>query len=325
MPDVRQTRTLLLCALGGTISLDRDPCTGRNVAAYTAADLLARTAYADATHIRCVDAPDMLKTIQRPADLLALARFLNQEMQKGEDGVVITQGTDILEEVAYFLDEVFPPERPVVCTGAMRPAWAADYDGVRNLEQAVSLAQQVSLGYGVLVSLHEQVFEAWSVYKADTGALRGFAARCGAPWGGISGGQIDLPWRPSSRTRFGVLPTALPGSVPILAMGVGDDAVLLDQLGARSAQGVVIASMGAGSIPPLACEKIMRLAARGVPVVLCSSAVGGRTAEEEYYPGAYDELRAAGVVIEDHLNARKARIRLMLSVGLGRRYTPFGR
>jgi L-asparaginase/Glu-tRNA(Gln) amidotransferase subunit D len=75
----------------------------------------------------------------------------------------------------------------------------------------------------------------------------------------------------------------------------------------------------------VAYEKLLALAKLGLPIVLCSGATSGRTAEEYYYPKAYDELRTAGVAIEDWLSPRKARIRLMLSVGLAVPYVPFGR
>jgi L-asparaginase len=265
-----------------------------------------------------------IRTICQPSDLLALARFLQQEMRDDVDGMVVTHGTDTLEEVVYFIDEVFFPQRPIVFTGAMRPAWAADYDGARNLEDAIHVASQAPGAYGALVTMNGSIFEAWSIYKADTGTLDAFTARRGAPIGRVTSEQIELGWRPTPRQRFGQIPATLPASVPILTMGVGDDAALLDRLAASSINGVVIAGMGAGSIPPAALVWILELTKTNIPVVLCSSAASGRTAEEEYYPGAYDELRAAGVVIENHLTARKARIRLLLSLGLELPYAPVG-
>ena len=114
-------------------------------------------------------------------------------------------------------------------------------------------------------------------------------------------------------------------SVPILSMALAEDAALLDGLSAEQVQGLVIAGMATGTIPPQAREKVLGLATGGLPVVLCSGAASGWTAAEYYYPRAYDGLRAAGVVIENHLSARKTRLRLMLSLGLGLGYVPFGR
>jgi L-asparaginase len=108
-------------------------------------------------------------------------------------------------------------------------------------------------------------------------------------------------------------------------MGVGDDGVAFDCVSLPNVQGLIVAGIAAGEIPPVAYEKLLALAKIGLPIVLCSGAASGRTAEAYYYPKAYDDLRAAGVTIEDWLSPRKARIRLMVSVGCGVPYVPFGR
>jgi len=321
----KQKPTILLIAAGGTIGLVRNPQTGKSVPGWTGADLLVQTAVATTVDVRIRDWPETLEPYSSPNDLLAFARSLQQEVNNGVDGVVVTHGTDTLEEVAYFIDEVIPPAVPIVFTGAMRPTWVAGYDGIRNLENAFRVVLGVAEDYGTLVTLGDTVFEAWSVYKQNTGALDAFAARYGAPFGRILGDQVTLTWRPVPRTRLGRLPETLPTSVPILTMGIADDAIPLAHLPEPTVQGLVVAGMAAGSIPPIARERIMTLAETGLPVVLCSGAANGRTAEEYYYPGAYDDLRAAGVQIEDWLAPRKARIRLMLSLGLQEPYVPFGK
>ncbi len=322
--NARHTPRLLFVSAGGTIAMEKDEQTGRSVVVRTAAELLARATLPEAAEIRCLDVPSSIRSLHHPGDLLTLAQWVQQEARTGTDAVVIAQGTDTLEEVAYFMDEVWSLQIPLVLTAAMRPAWAEDYDGGRNLTDALQVAVTAPADSGALVAIHGEIFEAWSVYKADTGALDAFSARRGAPRGQVTATDVVFPPLSSSRARFRTLPVALPTSVPILTMGVGDDAVLLDRCDRASVRGVVIAGLGAGTIPPVACEKVLALARSGVQVVLCSSAVSGMTAEERYYPGAYDELRAAGIAIEDHLNARKTRIRLLLSLGFGLPYVPFG-
>src|SRR5262249_56460876 len=97
------------------------------------------------------------------------------------------------------------------------------------------------------------------------------------------------------------------------------------RLPARSVQGLGVAGRAAGGVPPAARRHLLRLAEGGLTVVLCAGAASGRTAEDYYYPGAYADLSAAGVMIEDRLTPRKARIRLMISLGLQVPYVPFGR
>jgi L-asparaginase len=315
---------LTLIAAGGTISHVRDPRTGKSVPGLTAADLLQRTTLAHTYEVRLIDLDERTKPPRQPDELLAMARSIQQSAETS-DGVVVTQGTDTVEEVAYLVDETVRATVPIVFTGAMRPSWASEYEGSRNLENALRVAATVSAAYGTLVTMHDEIFEAWSVYKADTGAVDAFTARRGAARGRVVGDQITLTWRPISRVRFEQMPLTLPTSVPILMMGVGDEGVTFDSVSLPNIQGLIVAGIAAGEVPPVAYKKLLALAKAGTPLVLCSGATSGRTAEEYYYPKAYDELRAAGVAIEDWLSPRKARIRLMLSVGCGVPYVPFGR
>ena len=332
MARARKNLRLALIAAGGTISMLKDPATSKSVSVWTAADLFAQTSFAqDAAArdftVRCIDLVPSSRTGPLrvyPEDFLALARRIQKVVITNIDGVVVTHGTDAMEEAAYCVDEVVASAVPIVFTGAMRPAWATGYDGIRNLENALRIAAVIPAAYATLVTLNDQIFEAWSVYKADTGAFDAFAARRGAPFGRIFGDQVECSWRPIPRQRLGQIPSALPSSVPILTMGVADDAALLDRVTEGQIQGLVIAGMASGTIPEIAYQKVLSLAQAGLPVVLCSSATSGWTNAEYYYPTAYAGLRTAGVCIEDHLSPRKARIRLMVCLGLGVAYVPFG-
>lgn len=315
---------ILLIATGGTISMTLDPQTRQSVPTRTAADLLRQTSVAHHIEVRTLELARHTGQEALEEDLLALAHAIQHASQSGVDGIVVTHGTDTLEEVGYFLDEVLVPSVPLVMTGAMRPGWASGYDGVRNLENAVRVALLAPPHSGVLVAMNDEIFPAWSVLKTDTGAVGAFAAHRGASIGHIFGDQVEFISHPLPRARLGCIPPALPAAVPILTMGINDDAVLLDRVTELPMRGLVIAGMGAGSIPPSARQRVCKVAAGRLPVVLCSSALSGRTAEEYYYPGAYNDLRAAGVVIEDRLSPRQTRVRLMLSLGLGVAYIPFG-
>ena len=325
MPYAGNRRALLLIATGGTISQARTQPGGERRPVLSAADLLARTTI-ETGHIHCLDLPYPDGVITSGADLLRLAQTIERAAQEGMDGVVVTHGTDALEEVAYGIDEMLSGAVPIVFTGAMRPSWAADYDGIQNLEDAVRVASDLGSEYGTLVTLHGDIFEAWSVYKSDTVALDAFAARRGAPSGRVNAQRVALGRQPTRWNRLGRLPQALSYSVPILTLGVGDDAALLRLVGERaerSIDGLVVASLGAGSIPPTALKQIRGLADTGLPVVCCSGAPSGPTAATEYYPGMYAELTEAGLIIENFLSPRKARVRLMLSLGLNVPYRPF--
>ena len=327
MLNAGDQRALLLIATGGTISQTRDEQTGEPRPGLSAADLLARTAI-DTGHVRCLDLPYPGGVISSGAEVLMLARTIERAAQEGVEGIVVTHGTDALEDVVYGVDEMLSGTVPLVFTGAMRPSWAADYDGVQNLENAVRVAACLRLEYGTLVTLHGDIFEAWSVYKSDTVALDAFIACRDAPSGRVNGQQVELGWKPTRWNRVGRLPRVLSHAVPILSLGVGDDATLLKMVVERAdcpIDGLIVASMGAGSIPPAALDRLRDLARTGGPVVCCSGTPSGPTVATRYYPGAYDELIDAGMILENSLSPRKARIRLMLSLGLGIPYRPFER
>ncbi len=315
---------ITLIAAGGTISQVRDAQSGESVPLLTAVDLWKQLSCTEQSDVHFVDF-FLQSDVSAGSDrLLRFAHCVQEEVNAETTGIVVTHGTDTMEEVAYLIDETVPSAVPIVFTGAMRPSWASGYEGVRNLENAFRVVQTVPAEYGTLVTMNDEIFEAWSVYKADTGALDAFTARRGASYGRIFGPHVVMTWRPIPRRRFLQLPKELPGSVPIVTAGVEDDAIVLSQVDTLPLAGVVVASMAAGHISTVAYRRILALAERGTPVVLCSSATSGRTAEEYYYPRAYDDLRTAGVVIEDWLSPRKSRIRLMLSVGLQMPYLPFG-
>ena len=163
-----------------------------------------------------------------------------------------------MEEVAYAVDELVAAPVPIVFTGAMRPGWASGYDGIRNLDNALRVASLMPAAYGTLVTLNDQIFEALSVSKADTGALDAFTARRGAPFGQIIGDQVECPWQPLARARLGRIPRAVPASVPILSMALAEDAALLDGPSADQVQGLVIAGMATGTIPSPGLRKSAR-------------------------------------------------------------------
>ena len=325
MPNTGSRRELLLIATGGTISQACAGPGGESRPGLSATDLLARTAI-ETGHLHCLDLPYPDGVIASGAELLRLAWTIERAAKEGMDAIVVTHGTDTLEEAAYGIDEMLFGTVPIVFTGAMRPSWTADYDGGQNLENAVRVASCLLPEYGTLVTLHGDIFEAWSVYKSDTVALDAFTARRGAPSGRVNGQRIELGWQPTRWNRLGRLPQAIPYSVPILTFGAGDDAALLklvDERAEWSIDGLVVASLGAGSIPPTALGQLRRLADMGLPVVCCSGAPSGPAAATEYYPGMYTELIEAGLMIENFLSPRKARVRLMLSLGLGLPYRPF--
>ena len=330
----RTDAPLLLIAAGGTIGMAQRAPAG-DPPRLSAAQLLAATGD-DRTRVRCVDVPYPDHRIASLNDVLRLARIIETQARRGVAGIVVTHGTDALEEVAYAVDEMVSGVEPVVFTGAMRPPWAANSDGTRNLRDALHVAACAAPDWGTLVTLHGHVFEALSVYKQDSTAPDAFAARRGMPCALVYGedaAPLASRWTPTRWNRLGRIPEQHPPGVAIVTLGVGDDAALLglgegnsvtavEQLAESGVRGLVVTSQGAGTLPPAAFDRLRELTRVGLPVVCCAGTPSGPVAARTWYPAAYEALTRAGLILEDHLSPRKARLRLMLSLALGRGYTP---
>jgi len=228
------------------------------------------------------------------------------------DGVVITHGTDTLEETAYLLDLTVDSPKPVVVTGAMRAASQVGYEGAANLAAAIRVAADpAARDLGTLVVLNDEVHAARFVAKFHTQAVDTFRS-----W----------PWGPLGRVLEGVeiqqrvtpAPLAvdrLEPDVHLLTLAVGCDVGLLEFLVQREVRGVVIAALGGGRVPPWWMPAIRRAVSQGVAVVVASRCPGGRVYDAYGYPGAYRDWLAAGAIAAPALNGPKARLRLMAALG----------
>ena len=227
-------------------------------------------------------------------------------------GVIVTHGTDTLEETAFLLDQTLPAHKPVVVVGAMRPADAVGYDGLRNFANAVRVASDPeAAGRGVLVVMGDRVFAARDVYKVrtrGTEAFRGFPRESVGLVTPASLEWFGAPWRNGTAAAF-ALPQDMPEVAIIYAYAGLDAAVVRRHLG-EATRGVVIAGVGEGNMPDAVRQELVALAAEGVCVVRASRADEGLVDRE-------DEDDANRFVAARALNPQKARILLQLLIASG--------
>ena len=227
-------------------------------------------------------------------------------------GVIVTHGTDTLEETAFLLDQTLPAHKPVVVVGAMRPADAVGYDGLRNFANAVRVASDPeAAGRGVLVVMGDRVFSARDVYKVrtrGTEAFRGFPRESVGLVTPASLEWFGAPWRNGTAAAF-VLPQRMPDVAIVYAYAGLDATGVRRQLG-EATQGVVIAGVGEGNMPDAVRQELVALAAEGVCVVRASRADEGLVDRE-------DEDDANRFVAARALNPQKARILLQLLIASG--------
>lgn len=221
-------------------------------------------------------------------------------------GVVITHGTDSLEESAFALDLLVDSDRPVVFAAAQRPPREADSDGPRNLLNAVRIAAApVSRGMGVMVTLNSEISGAHDVRKTHSVALDAFRSPGVGPLGYVDGEAVIFTARPSRRVNIPA--EAVEPKVDLLTLVAGSDARLIDAAVASGARGLVIETFGRGNVPEGAMEGVARARKAGIPVVFTTRTRGGRVEVDA-------EGKALGVIGAEDLDGLKARMVLVMAL-----------
>lgn len=232
------------------------------------------------------------------------------------DGVVVTQGTDTIEETSYLLDLAYDGEMPVVVTGAMRNPTLAGADGPANLLAAIQVAASPEArGQGCLVVFADEVHAARRVRKTHSSSPGTFRSPNGGPLGYVVEGVARMVQRVERRA---VVPFAegRSATVAVVTATLGDEGVLLEGLEER-VDGVVLAAFGAGHVPASWVEPLARLVAR-MPVVLASRTGAGSVLESTYgFAGSEKDLRERGLIPAGFLDPLKARLLLRQLLGTG--------
>lgn len=245
--------------------------------------------------------------------LLKLAKRINTLLASNDvDGIVVTHGTDTLEETAYFLNLVVKSTKPVVVVGAMRPATAISADGPMNLYNAVKLAANpLAKKKGVMVSLNDRIGAARYISKTNTTAIDTFKSLEQGYLGGFAGGDVYfssvLNKMHTTQTAFDISKVEELPQVDILYSYQNDGRYLYDAAVAAGAKGIVVAGSGNGSLSSKAMEGAKAAAANGT-IIARSTRVGSGIVTHS----ASDDKE--GFVSADSLNPQKARILLMLTL-----------
>jgi L-asparaginase len=309
---------IVLLFTGGTISMKHDAVAGGAVPTLRGKDILALApGIAEIAQLEIDDwaaHPGPHMTIER---IWALrARIVHHLARPEVDGIVVTHGTDALEETAYLIARSVETEKPVVVTGAMRTSSDLGWDGPANLGASVRVAASpLARGVGVVVVMSDKIFAALDVTKSHTHALEAFDSPGLGPLGVIDDG--DVIFRRAMPESAPVLaPEKLAEPVDIIYAYAGADSRLLDaarELG----KGIVVAGMGRGNVPPEMVPGIQRWIDEGKPVVVASRAMRGRVGCTYGYPGGGRRLAEMGAIFAGARRPIQARMDLMLALGAG--------
>ena len=251
----------------------------------------------------------------KPKHMLALYQKIKEEAAN-YDGVVITHGTDTLEETAYFLDTMEVPHMPIVLTGAMRSSNELGSDGVYNYLSALRVASDDrAADKGVLVVMNDEIHAAKYVTKTHTTNVGTFQTPTHGPLGLIMKQEILYFKTAEPRVRFDL--DHIQGLVPIISAYAGMTDELIDMLDLEQLDGLIIQAFGAGNIPKETAQKLESLLQQGIPVALVSRCFNGIAEPVYAYQGGGVQLQKSGVFFVKELNAQKARLKLLIALNAG--------
>lgn len=305
---------ILFLSLGGTITMVPDAgggITPQLGAAELVASIpeLAKVAHIDARSPMRLPSPSLSL-----ANLVDVARELEEAFRQGVDGAVVIQGTDTLEESAFLLDLLVHGDKPVVVTGAMRGADAPGADGPANLLASARVAASAEArGQGVFVVLNYDIHAARFVQKVHTTHPSAFESPLTGPLGVIAEGRPRFYTRVDRKPCF---PIALgaPPPVPLIRIAMGSEGRFLNALPDLGYKGLVVEGLGAGHVPADMAPVMGDIAAR-IPVVLASRCAAGPVFTSTYgYPGGEIDLVRRGLIPSGFLTGLKARLLLGLAL-----------
>lgn len=302
---------------GGTISMRIDDEIKAAIPAISDEEIMAKingiekVARTEHFHFGNLPGPHITPTV-----MFELYQFIQSLIEQEEyDGIVLTHGTDTLEETAYLLDLLIDSKKPVAITGSMRNGSELGYDGPANLAAAIcTVVSDASVGRGVLVVMNNEVYSADEVQKMHTLSLDTFKSPDFGPLGIVDQDEVIYYRMPKQRC---IIPTTeLEQKVVLVKTVAGMDSDYIYYCLKNGVKGIVIEAMGRGNVPPRMVSGIAKAIELKIPVVIVSRCPSGRVLDSYGYAGGGKGLRDLGVILGDNLSGPKARLKLMAILGM---------
>ena len=304
--------TIVVVSTGGTIAMEQRAAAGGAIPTLRGQDLLSALPLGEidvAAHEFC----NIPSSHMTPALLWDLRETVVGLLRDDDaHGVVVTHGTDTMEETAYLLDLTVTSVKPVVLTGAMRTASEPGYDGGANLAAAIRVAAYPEAReLGALVVFNDLIHAARFATKVHTQNPAALASPGWGPLGIVVGDHVSI----QKRVPRHILPASgLEPSVLLIRLAMGMESDVLEWAIAQGTRGIVIEALGGGRVPPWWMPAIRSAIARSTAVVIASRCAAGPAYDAYGYPGGYRDLKAAGALFAGGLSGQKARIKLMLAL-----------
>jgi L-asparaginase len=303
---------IIVLNTGGTIAMEADEQSsavkpGNRQPLYELLERLNQYANVEMKDIYNLPSPHMT-----PMKMKELSRTVTQLCKNEQvQGIVITHGTDTLEETAYLLDLTIPTNKPVIVTGAMRSNNELGADGPLNLVEAVrTAAHKKSWNRGTLVVFNNEIHAARYVTKNHASSVATFQSPATGPVGTITKKEINYFQSPYREKVYPIKGNN--HNVPLIKLVAGFDPAWLEFFLNQAIDGIVLEAFGAGNVPPAILPVLRELMKKNIPVVMVSRCYNGYVQDLYDYEGGGKQLKNMGVIFCNGLNGQKARIKLLV-------------
>ncbi|MBU0473869.1 MAG: asparaginase [Bacteroidetes bacterium] len=308
-------KNIIIVFTGGTFSMKIDETTGGAIPHFHGDELLDMIPEAGSkANISMYEFGMYPGPHMTPELMLKLSKKVKEYADSDDiDGIIVTHGTDTLEETAYFLDLTVNTSKPIVVIGAMRTSSEPDWDGPKNLLDAIKICNNNnSQNMGVLVCLNGEINAASEVTKTHTEDVETFRSLDFGSLGFVEKGRVIFNRLPQKLEKIEV--DKIVTNVDLIKVYTGITDKFFKFSADSGVSGIVVEALGVGNVPPAAYDGIKYAVEKGIPVVLVSRCPTGETLDIYSYPGAGKWLKELGVIFTDYLNGQKARIKLMLAL-----------
>ncbi len=309
-----EKKKILVIHTGGTISMSEDASTGA-VKPSESNPITEKTKELLTLADIIIEEPFHLPSPHiTPVEMLMLKDLINRYLEKKEiSGVVITHGTDTLEETAYFLQLTVQTSLPIVVTGAMRSSNEIGSDGLYNLISSIKVAScEEARNKGVLVVLNDEIHTAENVTKTHTSNVSTFQSPQYGPIGIVTKRGVFFHHLPTNNEFYDI--DIVSTRVALIKAHAGMDSTLLFAIRDLNYHGVVIEALGQGNLPPATADGIKALIDKNISVVIVSRCFNGIAQDVYSYEGGGKNLKDLGVIFSNGLNGQKARIKLLVGL-----------
>ena len=308
-------QNITLISLGGTISSVENKQTGKLESGKLTGNELIKDIDLENfdLNLKIVDLKAIPSTEMKLSDIVDIKKQIDSEVEEGADAIVLTHGTDTLEETAFMLDLLYNGKAPVVITGSQRSMGNLGYDGSANLRDAIIVSSSdLSRNKGVLVVFDEKIFLARYVSKINSTELGGFSSTVSGPIGNVYGREVFYYYDTIEYKKLEILDYNFEKSVYIVKMNLDFDENIFDKIIDKDCHGIIIEGFGVGSVTPAVQDKVEKAIKLGIPVVLVTKCIQGGVRCVYGTKGTAVKLKELGAILDyGYLSSNKARLKLI--------------